>query len=494
MPSHHLLPDADLTAVDVPLLVVGAFSGDDGPVLDATGAALSETLGFDLAAAAAATGFEGGVGKVARVPAGDAVTAALVVVAGLGARDEVDTRAVRIAATAAAGVAERRPALASTLSSTTGVDPDEALRAAVEGFHLGAHRFRMYKTDDHVHQLADVHHVGPGSQDALDLGVVSADATALVRDLANTAPVDKRPPAFAERATELVADLPVEVTILDEAALTDGGYGGHLGVGAGSTAESRLVQLDYRPDGATTHVTLVGKGITFDSGGLSLKPPKAQEWMKVDMAGAATVLAVVRAAAALSLPVAVTGLLCLAENMPSGSATRPGDVLTILGGTTVEVLNTDAEGRLVLADGLVHAGRMDPAPDVIVDLATLTGGVIAALGPKYTGLMTEDDDVGAALLAAAAVADEPMWQLPMGVQEYDEELKSDIADIRNVGGTGASTTRAALFLRRFRPDGIPWAHLDIAGASWNDGGPFDGIPKGATGRPARTMVDWLRAL
>ena len=212
------------------------------------------------------------------------------------------------------------------------------------------------------------------------------------------------------------------------------------------------------------------------------------------MGGAATVLAAVRAAAQLEVPVAITGLLCLAENMPSGSATRPGDVLTIKGGKTVEVLNTDAEGRLVMADGLVHAGELDPKPDVVVDMATLTGAVLHAVGPKYVAVMANDDAADDGLIAASQGTGEPMWRLPLGVDEYAEDLKSEVADIRNVGGNGAGTIRAALFLREFVPEGMAWAHLDIAGAAWNDGSPYGVTPRNGTGIPARTVLDWLRSL
>jgi leucyl aminopeptidase len=501
LPTFHVntTPLADL---DVDLVVVTATKGDGDdapPVLDAAGTTLSDALGFDLLEVAAAADFDGSLGSVVRVPTRGTVPASLAVVVGLGAADEVTGDAVRRAAGAAAGAGSRSPALATSLGCVAGLDVAASSRAAVEGFTLGGYRFRTYKTDDDTARLSDVTLSVPdgdvsAAEDGVALGQVSAEATALVRDLVNTPPIDKRPPQFADRALELVADLPVEVTVLDEAALLDGGFGGHIGVGAGSTAESRFVELRYRPDGAKKHIALVGKGITFDSGGLSLKPPKAMEWMKADMAGAATVLAAVRAAAQLELPVAITGLLCLAENMPSGSATRPGDVLTIKGGQTVEVLNTDAEGRLVLADGLVHAGELDPKPDAVIDLATLTGAAIVALGPKYSGIMGDDDDLADALLAAAAAAEEPLWRLPMADKEYAEDLKSEVADIANIGGNGAGTIRAALFLQKFRPDGIPWAHLDIAGASYNDGGPYGYVQKGGSGIPARTMLEYLRAL
>ena len=494
----------DLADAEVDLLVVGATrpagaeDSDDvlAPELDATGSALDDRLGYDVADACRAAGFDGAAGTSMRLPTRGAVPARLVMVVGLGAADEVTTETLRRAGAPIAEATARTASLATTLHQWADLEAEAATRAVVEGITLGAYRFGSYKSKDEPHQLADVQLVG-GDGDAvaagIHLGQISASATVLARDLVNTPSGDKRPPAFADRARELVADLPVEVTVLDQAALEEGGYGGHLGVNAGSDVEPRFVELRYRPDGATRHVAMVGKGITFDSGGLSLKPPKAMEWMKVDMGGAATVLAVVRAAAQLELPVAVTGLLCLAENMPSGSATRPGDVLRIKGGTTVEVLNTDAEGRLVMADGLVHAGELDPKPDVVIDMATLTGAVIHAVGPKYVAVMANDDDTAEALLAASAVSGEPMWRLPLAAEEYAEDLKSEVADVRNVGGTGAGTIRAALFLREFVPEGVAWAHLDIAGAAWNDDQPYHHVPRNGTGVPARTIIDWLRA-
>ncbi len=494
----------ELADSEVDLLVVGATrapeaeDSDDlvAPVLDDTGTALGERLGYDLADACRAAGFDGAAGTSMRLPTRGSIPASLVLVVGLGPAADVSAEGLRRAGAPIAEATARLGQLATTLHRTDGVPADEAARAVVEGISLGAYRFGSYKSKDDGHALERGLLVGGDTdtvEDAIRLGEVSAAATALTRDLVNTPSGDKRPPAFADRARELVADLPVEVTVLDGAALEAGEYGGHLGVAAGSDVEPRLVELRYRPEGATTHVALVGKGITFDSGGLSLKPPKAMEWMKVDMAGAATVLATVRAAAQLELPVAITGILCLAENMPSGSATRPGDVLRIKGGKTVEVLNTDAEGRLVLADGLVHAGELDPAPDVIVDMATLTGSVLHAVGPKYVAVMASDDAAADGLLAAAGTSGEPMWRLPLASEEYAEELKSEVADIRNVGGNGAGTIRAALFLKEFVPEGVPWAHLDIAGAAWNDATPYAHVPRNGTGIPARTVLDWLRA-
>lgn len=494
-----------LADAEADLLVVGATRAPDAddrddvaaPVLDATGVALGDALGYDLADACRDAAFDGAAGTSLRLPTRGAVPASLVLVVGLGSADEVDAEALRRGCVPAAEASQRQASLATSLHTTDGVDAEAAARAVVEGLTLAAYRFGSYKSKDDGHALERITLVG-GDADAVEAGIavgrVSAAATVLARDLVNTPSADKRPPAFADRARELVDGLPVEVEVLDRAALESGGYGGHLGVSAGSDVEPRLVELRYRPDGARRHVALVGKGITFDSGGLSLKPPKAMEWMKVDMAGAATVLATVRAVAELGLPVAVTGLLCLAENMPSGSAIRPGDVLRIHGGRTVEVLNTDAEGRLVLADGLGHAGELDPAPDAVVDMATLTGSVLHAVGPKFTAIMANDDEVAEQLLSAGTAAGEPIWRLPLAVDQYGEEVKSEVADIRNVGGNGAGTIRAALFLREFVPQDVAWAHLDIAASAWNDATPDGYLPRNGTGVPARTVLDWLRSL
>ncbi|MDX1660066.1 MAG: leucyl aminopeptidase family protein, partial [Nitriliruptorales bacterium] len=279
------------------------------------------------------------------------------------------------------------------------------------------------------------------------------------------------------------------VTVLGDAELEEGGYGGLLGVGAGSTEESRLVELTYSPDGATRHVALVGKGITFDTGGLSLKPPEAMETMKMDMGGAAAVLGTVKAAADLGLPVKITGLLALAENMPSGTAIRPSDVLTIHGGKTVEVMNTDAEGRLVLADSLVHA--QERGPDVIIDIATLTGAALVSLGEKIGVLMSTDDDLADGLLAAGERSADRFWRLPVAVDEYKSKLDSDVADIKNTGGKNAGTITAGLFLHHFVEDDVSWAHLDIAGVAWSyetEGYVRKGM---ATGSPVPMLLDWL---
>lgn len=380
------------------------------------------------------------------------------------------------------------------------LDPD-AWPVIAEGAGLGGYRFEGYKSEAPKPRASrvSVHAAAPQDADALGRAQALADAVAAVKDLVSI-PADRLGPAdVAERSAELLDGLDVTVEVLDEVALEDGGYGGILGVGRGSDRPPRLVRVDYAPAGATRHVAVVGKGITFDTGGLSLKPPASMVGMKYDMCGAATALAAVRAAAQLGVPVRVSAWLCLAENMPSGRATRPGDVLRMLDGTTVEVLNTDAEGRLVLADGLVAASREEP--DLIVDVATLTGAITIALGNRHIGVMGEDDAV-ASFLEAASAEGELAWALPLPDHMVDE-LDSPIADLQNakVGDPAGGSLFAGLFLRHFvgtvgegdEARRIPWVHLDIAGVGMNKGGGHGFTDKGATGASVRSIVRLIEA-
>jgi leucyl aminopeptidase len=488
-----------LAQADADVLVVAAFAaeGDDEqapPELTAAGQELADAVGVALADELVAVGFDAAPGSVVRVPTRGAVSAATVLVAGLGPRSRATVDHLRQAASAAAGAAERLEHVGVALHDAL---PDEALgvtvQAVAEGLQLGTYRFGAYRSEASPQRLerATLHVSGDAdvAREAVAVAEVSAAAALLARDLVNTPPQDKRPPQLADRVVAELEGSGVEVRVLDEDALREGGYGGLLGVGQGSTAPPRLVELRWEPEGAARHVALVGKGITFDTGGISLKPSASMESMKMDMAGAAAVVATVKAAAELELPVRVTGLLALAENMPSGTATRVSDVLTIRGGTTVEVINTDAEGRLVLADALVHASEMEP--DAIVDLATLTGAALIALGDRIGAVMADDDALADALLAAGDEAGEPFWRLPLATEQYGEELKGDIADLKNAGWKGAGTVRAGLFLHEFVGDGIPWAHLDIAGVAWTESA-RGYLTKGGTGVPVRTLVSWLR--
>jgi leucyl aminopeptidase len=493
-----------IAAQDVPLVVVGAFAppandgGDpsEGPPRrpELTDGA-AELLGPDGADVLVALGFEAGEGSVVRIaPTGTRTT---VLVVGLGPRARCSMETLRRAAGSSARAAQDVASLATDLlhvSLDAGPDADAAPEsvacAVAEGLVLGAYRYDAYRTRPSPRRL--VRAVLVGATDAHLRGVqrarVTTAAVTWVRDLVNTPPKDKRPVALAAHVVDGLGDDRIAVTVLDDSALEAGGYGGILGVGGGSSVKPRLVELRWQPEGATRHVAIVGKGITFDTGGYSLKPTSGQETMKSDMAGAATAAAVVRAAAALELPVAVSAILCLAENLVSGDAQRVSDVVRMRDGTTVEVMNTDAEGRLVLGDGITHAAEL--GADTIVDVATLTGAVVIALGDLIGGVMSNDDELAAELIARGRGAGEPMWQLPLGLDEYGTRVEGTVADLRNVGGREAGSIFGALFLHRFVPKGVRWAHLDIAGIAWRDKvGPYH--QKGGTGTPVRTLIAWL---
>ncbi|MHA7986622.1 leucyl aminopeptidase [Rathayibacter sp. CAU 1779] len=432
----------------------------------------------------------GAVDQVIRIPAG-VLDDLPVVLSGLG--PVVSTASLR----AAAGAAARSAAGDGRLILDPGADTDEQLTAVLEGAAIGSYAYagRSTRGDDRP-PVAEI--VVLGSTDAAEQLVgrarVLADAVFLTRDLANTPPSEQGPQDLADAAVAAAADLPIDVRVWDEAALEADGFGGIVGVGKGSVRPPRLVRLDYAPAEALSHVAFVGKGITFDSGGLSLKPPVSMVGMKYDMAGAASVLAAVVAVARLGLPVHVTGWMCIAENLPSGSAIRPNDVLTIKGGTRVEVLNTDAEGRLVLADGLQAASGEHP--DVVIDIATLTGAQVVALGTRYSAVMG-DDDVVTRITDAAARSDELVWPMPLPA-ELRATLKSEVADLTNAtpGNTAGGMLLAGVFLREFvgkasadsAAGNVPWAHLDIAGPAQNHGSPYGYTAKGATGVLVRTLV------
>ncbi|MCC2032174.1 leucyl aminopeptidase [Microbacterium allomyrinae] len=458
------------------------------PPLDAEGSPdLDDWPG--LRDALLAVGFAGSPGGVVRVYAPEVTTRPLAVI-GTGAQPDAATLRD------AMGAAIRTLTGFATIAAAAPFADPALWSAAAEGAALGGYRFDGYKTDAPKPRASRVvvHGSAEPDVDALRLVNETAAAVALVKDLVTTPAEWLGPSDFAERASESVASLPVTVEVLDEVALREQGYGGILGVGQGSERPPRLVRLDYAPEGAARHIALVGKGITFDTGGLSLKPASSMVGMKYDMCGAATALAVLRAVGAVGAAVRVTAWLCISDNMPSGGATRPGDVLRMLDGTTVEVLNTDAEGRLVLADGLVAASR--ERPDLIVDVATLTGAITVALGTRHAGVMGDDDAV-AAYLVAAAESGEPAWQLPLPAHMVDE-LDSPIADLQNakIGDPAGGSLFAALFLQHFvgrtsddaDAPRIPWVHLDIAGVGTHKGAPYGFTDKGATGATVRSLI------
>ncbi|MDF2554551.1 MAG: pepA 2 [Microbacterium sp.] len=469
-PLHETTADAVLLAL--PPLDDPLFQGDDWS---------------PARAALEAVGFAGAPGSYQRVllPGLEATPVAVV---GTGASPDAD--AIRFAVGAGIRSLTGFDTVAVAAPGASGYP-----RALAEGAGLGGYRFEGYKTSAGKKRATTVMVHAEGTSDDLRVATAASAATALVKDLVSIPAEWFGPDDFARRAAEVVAGLPVEVTVLDEEALRTEGYGGIVGVGQGSDRPPRLVRLDYAPAEATRHIALVGKGITFDTGGLSLKPAASMVGMKYDMCGAATALAVLAAAAELGAPVHVTAWLCVADNMPSGRATRPGDVLRIKDGTTVEVLNTDAEGRLVLADGLVAASA--ERPDLIVDVATLTGAITVALGNRHTGVMGDDAAV-AEYLAASERAGELAWRLPLP-PHMEDDLDSPIADMVNakIGDPAGGSLFAGLFLQRFvgrtgdEPDAprIPWVHLDIAGVGMNKGGGFGFTDKGPTGATVRSLIE-----
>jgi leucyl aminopeptidase len=419
---------------------------------------------------------------------------------GVGERAKVDAEALRRAAAAVVRQGRGAAKAVTTLAQALPADPAAAVQAVTEGALLAAYRFDKYKQangDGRPAELAALAIVAGGAggrgsggrgalSAALAAGQVRAAATNLARDLSNEPANALHPADLAAAARRLLAGKGVTVKVKDEKELAKEGFGGIVGVGQGADHPPRLVELRYAPKGATGQVVLVGKGITFDSGGLSLKPPDSMKTMKTDMSGAAAVLATMSALADLDIGVAVTGYLASAENMPSGHAIRPGDVLTMKNGKTVEVLNTDAEGRLVMADALALGAAAKP--DAIIDVATLTGACMIALGIRYSGLMANDEGLAAELLDAAAEAGEPTWRLPLP-PEYHKDIESDVADLKNVGDRYGGALVAGLFLQEFVDD-RPWAHLDIAGPARAEA--EDGyLGKGSTGVAVRTLLSWL---
>jgi leucyl aminopeptidase len=411
-----------------------------------------------------------------------------VLLVGTGAATPADLRK------AAAAVARRAKSAASLALDLRGLTVGEAqVRALVDGLLLACYGYtrKAEPKPRALHQITIVVTDPSALQPHVDRAVAVARATAVARDLVNTPSLEKTPDWLGRRATELLASL--EVDVVDEKQLAARGFGGILGVGQGSSRPPRLICATYDGGGSTT-VVLVGKGITFDTGGLSLKPNEGMLAMKTDMGGAAAVLGTLRAVADLQLPIRVVGLVAAAENMPSGTAQRPGDVLTQYGGRTVEVLNTDAEGRLVLADAIAYAD-LDLHADVIVDVATLTGAMPVALGRRQAGLFASDDALAAQLEQASADSGERLWRMPL-VEDYRVALDSPIADLRNIGNPrrklGGGSITAALFLREFT-GGRPWAHLDIAGPARSDADD-DEVTKGGTGYGVRLLTRWLEAL
>ena len=422
-----------------------------------------------------------------------------VAVVGLGKREELELDRIRQAA--AVSSQRLRKAKARRLASVVhgaglgSIEPEQAAQAVVEGTLLGLYEFRTYKTEDEedhseVEELVLIEQEKT-KQAALERGVevgqITAEATNLVRDLVNTPANDLTPTKLAQRAQEIAATVGLECEVLGREQMAELGLNLLLGVAQGSAEEPQFIILRYRggPEDEPA-LGLVGKAITFDSGGLSLKSGESMESMKDDMAGGAAILGAMQAIAKLHLPLNVTALIPATENLPSGTAQRPGDIRRALNGKTVEILSTDAEGRLILADALAYAEQMGLAP--IIDLATLTGSCFVALGNVCCGGFSPDEKLLDRLVAVGRQAGEKIWPLPL-FEEYREQIKSDNADLKNIGGKGGGACTAAKFLQEFVGEDTPWVHLDIAGVVMRDKAQHY-YPKGATGFGVRTLVNY----
>ncbi|MET8751642.1 leucyl aminopeptidase [Streptomyces sp. NPDC059104] len=479
-------------------LVVGVAKGPKGLVVAAGAEAVDKAFDGKLAAVLDALGASGGEGETTKLPAPAGLKVPVVLAVGLGTAPEQDESFDEEALRRAAGAAARALHGAKKAAFALPLDDASAVTAVAEGALLGAYAFTAYqggekkaaKGSGPKQPLAEVALLGAKPRDkehkaAAERATVVATEVNIARDLVNTPPNDLTPEAFAAVASATAKENGVKVQVLDEKALVKGGYGGIMGVGKGSENLPRLVKLSYTHAKAEKTLAFVGKGITYDSGGISLKPAGHNETMKCDMAGAAAVFAAVVAVAKLGLQVNVTGWLALAENMPSGSATKPGDVLRMYSGKTVEVLNTDAEGRLVLGDALTKASEENP--DAIVDVATLTGAMVLALGDRTFGIMANDDAFRTSIHEIAEEVGESSWPMPLP-EDLRKTMDSPTADIANMGVRMGGGLVAGLFLQEFVGEGITWAHLDIAGPAFHEGAPYGYTPKGGTGSAVRTLV------
>ena len=481
------------TERDADLLIVPVYEGPEaGPgVKD-----VERALGVSILDTLKDNGLTGKKHEFFSVPAYDKLPVTTVLVVGLGPRREVDSDRIRRAAGHAARWTSRYANVVTTLPQAASGKADDNVHAFVEGLLLGSYRFTQYKSSSNGEDAARLERVtiaggakwdAKAARKAIERGQVYAEAAMWARDLVNTPAGDATPDFLAKAAAKMAGEVGLECKVWTKADLTKGGFGGVLGVGQGSENDPRFIELRYAGGGKNERpVAITGKGITFDSGGLSIKDAAGMEWMKSDMGGAAAALAAMRAIAILKPRVNVIAGIPSAENLPSGSALRPGDVITHRGGKTSEVLNTDAEGRLVLADALAFLAEQNPV--LIVDAATLTGACMVALGEDLWGVMGNDRRLIREILDAGEEVGEPGWELPLW-REYKRHIESPIADVKNVGQRYGGAIHAALFLAEFVGD-TPWAHMDVAGTAFQQkAGDYWG--KGGTGNPARTFIRFI---
>jgi leucyl aminopeptidase len=476
--------------IDVALLILPVFQGGEpGPGV--------RELGLTDAYAAAKLTGKKGENLLVTADETSAFAAGAALLVGVGPKGDFDVTALRRALGTAGATARRFGSVATSFPLAIGGRRTiEAVQAAAEGLGLGSYRFRRYKTGDddgapveRVTVLGSARWDARAARDAVARAEVLVDAACWARDLVNTPAGDLPPAEIAKAAQAMAKQVGLTCKVWNENQLAQGGFGGILGVGKGSVNPPRMIELTYQGAGVrSTPIALSGKGIAFDSGGLSLKDATGMETMKMDMGGAASILGAMKAVARLKLNVNVIAAIPCSENMPSGSAQKPGDVITHRGGKTSEVLNTDAEGRLVLADALAYLAEKDPA--CIVDTATLTGACMIALGTDVAGAIGTSDELAAELVRAGDAAGEPIWQLPL-FADYRTLIDSKVADIKNVGKRYGGAITAAWFLAEFVGD-VPWVHLDIAGPAYSEHGNDLG-PAGATGMPVRTLVGFLQA-
>jgi leucyl aminopeptidase len=479
------------------VLVVGRPS--DAARLTPELVALDKKLGGLLSDVLKAERFEGKAGQISHFYSAGRVAAGRVLVVGLGPRKPADAEPVRRGAAAAMRRArDLGAATAAVFMSGDGLTVRQRAQAIVEGAILGMYRFDRYLKEKSDKIIQSVAVVAPGrrshaaARQGVQLGEVWAGAACLARDLVNEPANVMTPSYLATRAQEIATAGGLALEVLERADCAKLAMGAYLGVAQGSQEPPKFIHLTYRPRRRPRRrVAVIGKGITFDSGGLDLKTADGMLRMKDDMSGAAAVLGIFQALPRLNLPIEVHGIIAATENMPSGAAQRPGDIVRAMNRLTIEVGNTDAEGRLTLADALAYAAQ-ETKPDEMIDLATLTGAVVTALGQGISGLLASHDGLADRMLAGAEAAGERMWRLPL-FEEYKEGLKSDVADLNNVSSQrGAGAIMAGLFMRDFT-GGIPWAHLDIAGTAFTEREHPLG-PKGATGIGVRTVLNHLLAL
>jgi leucyl aminopeptidase len=488
----------DIAAFPAGAVIIGVFEDKDS--LDGDASRVDSALDGAVSRLIAQGEIKGKPGEVTVIHTLGRLPTARVAVAGLGKRAELTLDRVR----AAAGEAARRlrQAKADTIAAGAigagekGITPVDSARAIAEGAELGAYSFRKHMTSaTNGFEIRELTILGAGGLAEMEReagkGKVLAQATILARDMVNEPGNVMTPARMAEMARELAGAHGLEATILERKQMEELGMGGLLGVSQGSRQPPFFIVLKYRGrrNSPETDVALVGKGITFDSGGISIKPSEKMEEMKGDMAGGAAVMAAVSALAQLGAKANVAAIVPATENLPGGSALKPGDIIKAMSGKTIEIISTDAEGRLILADALTYA--RDLKPGALVDVATLTGSMRVALGDVYTGAFGNNPALVDRIVKAGASTGELVWPMPMH-EEFAEQIKSDVADIKNVGGKWGGAISAAQFLAEFALD-TPWVHLDIAGTSWSEK-EKGYLAKGATGVPTRTLVDFVLAL